>query len=104
MVNIININIEDIEDQLGIYEVIFEVYIKDKLTNRQAMKAPKDMLIMNFIETAKQIKNDQRPIKIKMIRPYTIWDEFEKQQKILNNEISLNNNAMDLWEEGKQNE
>lgn len=101
MINIININIEDV---LEIHEVIFEVYIEDKLINRQSMQAPKKMLIMNFVEAAKQIKNDQRPIKIKMIRPYTIWDEFEKQHKTLNNEIMLNNNAMDLWEEGKQNE
>lgn len=91
-------------EEMGIYEVIFEVYIEDRLTNRQQMQAPKDMLIMNFIETAKQIKNDQRPINIKMIRPYIIWDEFEKQQKVLNNEIMLNNNAMDAWEANNNNE
>lgn len=68
------------------------------------MHAPKEMIIANFIEVAKQIKNDQRPIKIKMVRPYTIWDEFEKKQRTLNSEVSLNNNAMDLWERGKQNE
>ena len=86
------------------HEVIFEVYIEDKLTNRQQMQAPKQILITNFIETAKQIKNDQRPIKLKMIKPYVIWDEFDKQQKILNNEISLNNNAMDAWEANNKNE
>ena len=53
-------------------------------------------------ETAKQIKNDSRPIKIKMIRPEVIWDEFEKKQKILNNEIELSNNAMIAWEEDKK--
>lgn len=89
---------------LDIHEVIFEVYVEDKLTNRQQMKAPKDMLIANFVETAKQIKNDQRPIKIKMIKPYTIWDEFEKQHKTLNNEVSLNNSAMDLWEKNNKKE
>ena len=88
---------------LEMYEVIFEVYIEDKLTNRQQMNAPKEILIANFVNTAKQIKNDQRPIKIKMIRPYVIWDEFEKQHKVLNNEIMLNNNAMDLYEEKKGN-
>lgn len=86
------------------HEVIFEVYIEDKLTNRQQMQAPKQILITNFIETAKQIKNDQRPIKLKMIKPYVIWDEFNKQQKILNNEISLNNNAMDAWEANNKDE
>lgn len=86
------------------YEVIFEVYIEDKLTNRQQMKAPKQMLIANFVQTAKQIKNDQRPIKLKMIVPVTIWDNFENKQKVLNNEVELNNDAMTAWEENKQKE
>jgi hypothetical protein len=92
----------NIEDMLDIQEVIFEVYIEDKLTNRQQMQAPKDMIIANFIQTAKQIKNDQRPIMIKIIKPDVIWDEFEKIQKTLNNEIELKNNAMVAWEEGKE--
>lgn len=86
---------------LEMHNVIFEVYIEDKLTNRQQMQAPKEMLIANFLQTAKQIQNDQRPIKIKMIKPETIWDEFEKQQKVINNEIELNNNAMVAWQENK---
>ena len=96
MINIFRINIEDM---LEMHDVIFEVYIEDKLTNRQQMKAPKEMLIANFLQTAKQIQNDKRPIKIKMIKPEIIWDDFEKQQKTLNNEIALSNNAMVAWEE-----
>lgn len=87
---------------LDMHEVIFEVYIEDKLTNRQQMQAPREMLIANFVQTAKQIKNDKRPIKLKMIVPYTIWDEFEKQHKTLNNEVMINNNAMDVWEENNK--
>lgn len=83
------------------HEVIFEVYIEDKLTNRQQMQAPKEMIIANFVQTAKQIKADKRPIKIKLIRPEIIWDEFEKKQKILNNEIELSNDAMMAWQEGR---
>ena len=84
------------------HEVIFEVYIEDKLTNRQQMQAPKEMLIANFLQTAKQIQNEQRPIKIKMIRPETIWDNFEQKQKVLNNEIELSNNAMVAWEDNNK--
>lgn len=80
------------------YEVIIEVYIEDKLTSRRQMKAPKEMLIANFIQTAKQMVNDQRPIKFKMIRPELIWDEFEQKQKIVNNEIELDNLAMTTWQ------
>ena len=87
---------------LEMHNVIFEVYIEDKLTNRQQMQAPKEMLIANFLQTAKQIQNDQRPIKIKMIKPDSIWDSFEQKQKVLNNEIELSNNAMVAWEENRK--
>jgi hypothetical protein len=43
----------NIEDMLEMYEVTFEVYIEDKLTNRQTMQAPKEILISNFMQTAK---------------------------------------------------
>ena len=84
------------------HDVIFEVYIEDKLTNRQQMQAPKEMLIMNFLQTAKQIQADRRPIKIKMIRQEVIWDNFEQKQRVLNNEIELSNNAMIAWQENEK--
>ena len=85
------------------YEATFEVYVEDELTNKQTIQAPKQILMANFLQTAKQIKDDQRPIKLKMIVPVIIWDEFEQKQKILNNEILISNNAMDLYEEKKGN-
>lgn len=101
MIGIFNIDI-DIDDMLEMYDVMIEVCIEDKLTNRRQMKAPKDILIANFIQTAKQMKGDQRPIKLKMIRPELIWDEFEQRQKILNNEIELSNDAMIAWQENNK--
>lgn len=88
-------------DMFETYEVTFEVYIEDKLTNRQQIQAPKEALIMNFLQTAKQIQADRRPIKLKMIRPEIIWDKIEQRQKVLNNEIALSNNAMVSWEANK---
>ena len=87
-----------------IYEVDFEIYIENKLVNKQTMQAPKEMLMINFIQTVNQIKEDKRPIKIKMIRPETIWDDWDNKQKILNNEIEFNNLAMVAWEKDRQNE
>jgi hypothetical protein len=101
VVNIFHINVDEM---LEMHEVIIEVYIEDKMTNRQHMNAPKDILIANFLQTAKQMKVDPRPIRLKMIRPELIWDEFEKQQKIINNEIELSNEAMIAWEESNKNE
>lgn len=87
---------------LEMHNIIFEVYIEDKLTNRQQMQAPKEILMANFVQTAKQIKNDQRPIKISMIRQEVIWDEFEKKQKTLDYKIELSNDAMITWEDNKE--
>lgn len=83
------------------FEVFFEVYIEDKLTNRQQMQAPKEILITNFLQTAKQISNDKRPIKIKMIIPKTIWDNFDKKQRVINHEVEFSNNAMTAWESSR---
>ncbi len=86
------------------HEVTFEIYIEDKLTNKQTMQAPKEMLMANFLQTVKQIQNDKRPLKIRMSRPEIIWDNFENKQKVLNNEVIFSNNAMIAWEENKQKE
>lgn len=86
------------------YEVTFEIYIADKLVGQQIMQAPQEILILNFIQTAKQIQNDQRPMKIRMLRPDVIWDNFENRQKVLNNEVSASNNAMIAWEENNGRE
>lgn len=81
------------------YEVTFEIYIEDKLVNKQAMQAPKEMLMANFIQTVNQIARDKRPMKIRMTRPEFIWDNFENKQKVLENEVIFGNNAMIAWEE-----
>ena len=78
---------------LDIYEVMFEINVKDEGFKRQIMKAPREILIINFLELAQQIQNDPRPIQIRMIRQEVIWDQFEQKQKVLNNEIVLSNNV-----------
>lgn len=83
------------------YEVTFEIYIENKLVNKQTMEAPKEMLMANFIQTVNQIGKDKRPMKIRMLRPEIIWDNFENKQKILNNEVVFINNSMIAWEENK---
>lgn len=88
-------------DTFDIYKVAFEIYIKDKLVQKQMLQAPKEILMAQFLQTAQQIRNDSRPMKIKMIVPDIIWDNFENKQKVLNNEVSASNDAMVSWEEKK---
>lgn len=84
------------------YEVNLEIYIEDKMIQKQTLEAPKEILIANFMQLAGQIKNDNRPMKIKMIIPDIIWDNFEKKQKVLNNEVVASNSAMIYWEENNK--
>lgn len=63
------------------------------------MQAPKEMLMMNFIQVMKQIGKDQRPMKVRMYRPEFIWDRFENKERVLNNAVEFSNNAMVAWEE-----
>ena len=83
-------------------EVNFEVYIGNTLAQRQKLQAPKEMLMINFVQTIKRIANDKRPMKIKMIRQVIIEDNFENKEKSLNNEIEFSNNAMVAFEKDKE--
>ena len=85
-----------------IYNVDFEIYMEDKLVQRQNIQAPKEILILNFIQTMEQISRDKRPMRIRMPVSITIWDKFEKKEKVLNNEAEFKNNAMIVWEEERQ--
>lgn len=96
------VNFSGFGDMFEPHEVVFEIYLEDKLVNKQTMQAPKEMLIANFMQVVQQIGNDQRPMKIKMIKPETILDKFENKQKILNNEVMFSNNAMISFEGGNE--
>lgn len=82
-----------------IHNVDFEIYLEDKLVQKQTIEAPKEMLMATFIQTMQQIAQDKRAMQIKMRMPVVIYDNFEKKQKTLNNEILFKNNAMIDFEE-----
>lgn len=85
-----------------IYEATLEVYVSDKLAQRQTMQAPKEMLMMNYVQMVNQISRDKRPMKVKMIVPEVIWDNFENKQKILNNSVECDNYQLVGWQSSKQ--
>lgn len=74
-----------------ICEVTLEIDVKDEGVQRQTMRAPKEIIIANFIQIAQQMKNDPRTIRMKMSRPVYIWDPFEQKQKVLHHTIELFN-------------
>lgn len=83
------------------HQATFELYLEDTLINKQTMQAPKEMLMLNFVQLYEQTKTDTRPIKVKMIVPMTIWDDYENKQKVLDNTVEFLNNAMLSYQENK---
>ena len=51
--------------------------------------------MLTFIDTVNKIKNDKRPMKVKMIRQEVVYDKTEKKQKTMENYVEFRNNAMD---------
>lgn len=92
----------NMDSMFEIYEVAFETYLEDKMVNKQTMQAPKQIIIANFVQLMNQIKNDKRPIKIRLTRQETILDDF-KREKVLEHEVAFSNNAMVSWEENNNN-
>ncbi len=84
------------------HKATFEVYLEDTLINRQTMQAPKEMLMLNFVQLYEQTKTDKRPIRVKMIVPMYIWDDYKNEQKVLDNGVEFLNNAMLSYQESKQ--
>lgn len=76
---------------MEIFEVRFEIYHNDKLIQEQSMTAPQKMIIMQFLNLAKQIKNISDKMKVKLIRPELIYIPWENQHKILENCIEIQN-------------
>ena len=84
------------------HEATFEIYVEDNLINKQAIQAPKEILMANFMQVVNQIGNDSRPMKIKMIKPTILWDRFEEKEKTLDTTAEFKNNAMIAWEDSKK--
>lgn len=85
------------------FKVDFEIYLENKLIQKQSTEAPKEMLMATFIQTVQQIAQDKRAMQFKMTRPVIIYDNFENKQKTINHEILFKNNAMINFEESYKN-
>ena len=72
-----------------IFDVTLEIEVKGEGIQRQTMRAPKEIIMANFLQLAKQIKNDPRSIRLKMSRPVIIWDPFEQKQSVIEHVIEL---------------
>lgn len=77
------------------YQVIIETYIGNQCIQRQQLNAPEQMLKLQFMSLMQQIAQEDRPMKCKMIVPDIIWDNIEKEQKVLENYVEFRNKLME---------
>lgn len=77
------------------YQVIIETYIGNQCIQRQQLNAPEQVLKMQFMGLIQQIAQENRPMRVKMIVPDVIWDEINKENKVLNNYVEFKNKLME---------
>lgn len=77
------------------YQVIIETYLGIQCIQRQSLNAPEQVLKMQFVGLMQQIAQENRPMRVKMIVPEVIWDEINKEQKVLNNYVEFRNKLME---------
>ena len=78
-----------------IYQVIIETYIGNQCVQRQSLNATEEVLKMQFMGLTQQIAQENIPMRVKMIVPEVIWDEINKEQKVLNNYVEFRNKLME---------
>lgn len=72
-------------------DAMVEQYIGNELVNSQRIQAPMQMLQMQFMQLVQQIARQKQPMKVKLIVPYQVWSQYDKEMKILNNYIEFQN-------------
>lgn len=76
---------------MELFDVYFEMLIDEKVVLKLPMTAPADVIIAYFANTAKQIKNDPRHMKFRVVRPELIWDQIDREHRVLENCIEIQN-------------
>ena len=77
------------------YQVTIETYLGMQCVQRQSLNAPEGILKAQFMGLIQQIAQENRPMRVKMIVPEVIWDEINKEQKVLNNYVEFRNKLME---------
>jgi len=73
---------------------VFECWLEieqDGRMSRQRMVAPRFVIEQQFMALVQQAASVASPVRIKMLRWDTVWDEFEQRQKQIENSIEFTN-------------
>ena len=73
----------NINQDMNIEQVIYEIWLGNELIHREQVRAPEDMLKMMFLNYVQQMAGRREPMHLRMSGQDIIWDEFEQKQKVI---------------------
>lgn len=75
-------------------EVLLEQYIGNALVHSQQLSAPPEILQAQFMQLIQQVASQSQPMKIRMVRYEDVWNQFDKEWKKLELDVTFQN-----WED-----
>ena len=72
---------------------MIQVKLGNEILKTQTISAPDIIVQQNFIELCQQVKQDSRPLKIKIFYNDEIFDEYDNSTKKIENSIEYTNQA-----------
>ena len=66
---------------------MIQVKLGNEILKTQTISAPDIIVQQNFIELCQQVKQDSRPLKIKIFYYDEIFDEYDKSTRKIENSI-----------------
>lgn len=71
--------------------VTIEQYIGNALVQSQQLSAPPEFLQVQFMQLVKQVTSQSQPMKIRMVRYEDVWNQFNKEWKRLELDMTFQN-------------
>lgn len=84
--------IKQMQDELELFVCTFEITVEDTV-HHQTMKAPRIIFEEQFKALAQDAAYSDKPMKVKLMRPVLIYDNFEHQWIEREHSVTFFNNA-----------
>ena len=83
---------EKIREQMEVFECTFDIEVEDRIQH-QTVQAPRVALERQFLGLAQQAAKSNKPMRVKMSRQISIYDNFDKKWIVRENSVAFANNA-----------
>ena len=83
---------EKIREQMEVFECTFDIEVEDRIQH-QTVQAPRVVLEQQFLGLAQQAAKSNKPMRVKMSRQISIYDNFDKKWIVRENSVAFANNA-----------